>query len=85
MPSESILSQWLRAAEPSERERLAALAGTTVGYLYQVAGGSRGTRLSAVLCFAIADASEKLHAESLYKLPVLPARDIAVMSSLAGL
>ena len=33
------LAEWLRAAEPVERDMLAATVGTSVNYLYHLAGG----------------------------------------------
>ena len=35
------LRSWLTSATPEERERVARLAGTSVGHLYQLAGGHR--------------------------------------------
>jgi len=35
------LAQYMRAGGPGGRERLARASGTTVGYLYQIAGGHR--------------------------------------------
>lgn len=42
------LAHYMRIARPRERERLARDCGTTVGYLYQIAGGHRraGVRLA---------------------------------------
>lgn len=35
------LSDYLKTLEPKDRESFAAKAGTTVDYLYQIAGGHR--------------------------------------------
>lgn len=35
------MQEWLKKATASERDRVAAAAGTSVGYLYQIAGGHR--------------------------------------------
>lgn len=79
------LTAWLRLASKEQRERLAALAGTTVNYLYQCAGCARGSRISADLAFRIEDAMKKLRQESGNALPVVTARDLATMCTLVGL
>jgi transcriptional regulator with XRE-family HTH domain len=75
--------RWLRQATPEQRARMASLAGTTVGYLYQIAGGHRAVP-KADLAFAIEDATLTLHTESLGLLPVVTAREIANAALLAG-
>ena len=37
----TILSRWLRAATPEQRQELAAAGGISVNYLYLMAGGHR--------------------------------------------
>ena len=74
------LRQLLQACSPEELTRLATLAGTTVGYLRQLAGCHRGAP-RADLAVRIEDASATLHAESAGRLPKVTARDIATMCS----
>lgn len=78
------LLEWLRLANDEQRERAAALAGTTKTYLYQLAGCSRGTRLSADLAFRLEDAFKILNKESDGVLPKLTARELSTMCALAG-
>lgn len=78
------LADWLRKASPQERERLATLAGTDVGYLYSLAGLHR-KKPGADLAFNIEDASRTLHEETNGRLPILTARELAFMSQVAGL
>jgi hypothetical protein len=79
------LTEWLRAATPEQRDRMATLAGTTVGYVYQLAGCSRGKAMTADLAFRMEDAMKTLHAESDGALPVVSARELSCMCALAGL
>lgn len=78
----TLLLTWLRVATPSERTKLAALADTSVPYLYQLATCKRGaTRLSAVLAIAIEDGTKALKLEN-DALPVITVRSLATMCSL---
>lgn len=72
------LAEWLRAAAPEQRARLADLAGTSVNYLYQLAGCSR-KEPKARLALAIESATIKLYQESNGFLPVITARTMAAM------
>lgn len=74
----------LQTCTPTERDRLADLAGTTVGYLHQLAGCHRGVP-RADLAVRIEDASTRMHVESDGRLPVVTARDIATMCAVRGL
>lgn len=82
--NDSPLALWLRAADASERERCARLAGTTVNYLYALAGGHREVP-KANLAFNIEDATRTLHDETSGRLPVVAARELAFMHALTGL
>ena len=78
------IARWLRLATPEERTRAAALAGTSVNYLYQLAGAFRGApRVDKA--FALEDAFRILHEESLGRLPLITAREISIMHALSGL
>lgn len=77
------LSDFLRIASPEQRERCATLAGTSVGYLYQLAGCHRRNP-SAVLALRIAEATAVLHRETDGRLPVVTAEQIATMCAVAG-
>lgn len=72
------LADWLRAATPEERERMATLAGTKVNYLYQLAGCARSVP-KADLAFGIEEATKVLHTETAGRLPIITARTVATM------
>ena len=78
------LLELLRECTPDERERLAALAGTKVNYLYSLAGCFRGGP-RASLAVAVEDASRKLHAETAGRTRIVTVRDLASMCSVQGL
>ncbi|MNC54527.1 hypothetical protein D3C75_1040130 [compost metagenome] len=50
------MQAWLKKATATERSRVAAKAGTSVGYLYQIAGGHR--RPSLELSKKLRDATD---------------------------
>lgn len=77
------LAAFLRAATAAERERCALLAGTSVSYLYQLAGCHRKNPGSA-LANGIAQATTTLHAESGGRLPALSVETLATMCAMAG-
>lgn len=74
----------LRCLDSDQRETLALWSGTTVNYLYSLAGGHRNSP-RAELAFRIEDASVRLSKENGGKLPVVTAREIATMAALRGL
>ena len=76
------LARLLQVASSDEKHRLAALTGTTLNYLYQVAGCHREAP-SAALAFAIEDASRIIAQESDGRLFVVTAREIATMCATA--
>lgn len=76
------LSDFLRRATAAERDRCAALAGTSVGYLYQLAGCHRRNP-SVALAVRLAEATEILHRESEGRLPAITAEQIASMCAIA--
>jgi hypothetical protein len=78
------LLEWLRAASNDQRARAAALAGTSVNYLWQLAGCHRGVP-KADLAFMLEDAFRKLHAETDGALPLITARDLSTMCAVAEL
>lgn len=71
------LANWLRAASADQRERAATLAGTTVNYLYQIAGGNREPLVN--LAFGIEDATRRVWAESDGSLPIVSAQELALI------
>lgn len=77
------LSDFLRIASPEQRERCATLAGTSVGYLYQLAGCHRRNP-SVNLAVRLAEATETLHRETDGRLPIVTAEQIATMCAVAG-
>jgi hypothetical protein len=78
------LLDFLRAATPEERKRTAALAGTQVSYLYQLATCVR-PRISATLAIGIEDATRLMHTDTDGRLPVVDVRTLATMCALRGL
>jgi len=76
------LANWLRRANEAQRLRAAELAGTSVNYLYQLAGCHRSAP-KADLAFRLEDALRTVRAESKGKLPLVTARDLATMCVLA--
>lgn len=74
----------LRACTDEEQARLADLAGTTVNYLYSLAGCHRG-QPKLKLGLEIAKASRVLHEESKGRTPIVTAEELATMCEVAGL
>ena len=75
------LSDFLRAATPEERERCAQKAGTSVMYLYQLAGAHRKNP-GVMIAMGIEQATKEMHEESGGRLPVITMHDLAEMSRL---
>lgn len=74
----------LRACESeAEREQFASLAGTTVNYLYALAGCHRG-QPRAGLAVGIEDASRVFHQRTAGRIPIIGMREIATMCALQG-
>ena len=73
------LLDWLRQATPAQRERAAALAGTSENYLYQLAAGRRepGVGLAVRLADAIREVGSGL--------PEVTVRDLALLRAVEGL
>lgn len=78
MPTHTPLAEYLRAATPAERERTAALAGTSEGYLYQLAGCHRKNP-GVTTAMSVADATEKVAAESEGRLKPVTLMQLATM------
>lgn len=78
------LGMLLRECSREEREKLASMAGTTVNYLYNLAGCHRAA-LSAQKAIGIEDASRLLHKESRGRTRIVTARELATMCAVAGL
>lgn len=75
----------LRAFEnDTEREAFAVEAGTTVNYLYALAGCHRG-QPRAGLAVGIEDASYRWNNVTRGRVPIVTVREIATMCALAGL
>lgn len=74
----------LRALTDEERTAFAAEAGTTVNYLYALAGCHRG-QPRAALAVGIEDASRSWHTKSGGRTPLVTIREIATMCAIAGL
>lgn len=77
------LAGLLRACSQEDRQLLATRAGTSVNYLYSLAGCHR-ERVSAALALAIEDASRELHAASGGAHPIVTIRELATMCAIAG-
>lgn len=80
-PTPTVLTQLLRACTDSQRQQLAELAGTSVGYLYGLAGCHR-KRVSLDLALRIEDASVQLSKQNNGLTPTVTARQLAVMCEL---
>lgn len=76
------LSEFLRASSADERERCARKAGTSVAYLYQLAGLHR-TNPGVEIALGIEQATAELHRESDGRLPVVTMKDLAMAADLA--
>lgn len=74
----------LRECEQDEREWLAEQSGTTVNYLYILAGGGRQSP-KAALAAALEDASRALSKKTKGRTRIVTMRDLAVMNSVSGL
>lgn len=72
------LATYLRAATPDERSRTASLAGTTVAYLYQLAGCHR-TRPAALLALSLERATHDVAADSAGRLAGITAMRLSTM------
>lgn len=75
------LANLLIALTPEQRTTLASNSGTTVNYLYAMAGCHR-ERISATLAIAIEDTSTAMNAE--FGTPIVTAREISTMCVLVG-
>lgn len=74
----------LRECSADERESLAAQAGTTVNYLYSLAGCHRGTP-NATLAVGIEDASKDMNRQTKGRTRVVTVRELATMCQVQGL
>jgi hypothetical protein len=78
------LADWLRLASTAERKRAAELIGCkTPTYLYQIASSYRGCP-SARRAFQMEDAFRIMHDETGGRLPLISARQIAMIASPKG-
>lgn len=77
------LLDYIRLATEQERAETAALAGTSVGYLYQIATCVR-PRPSAILACAIEDATREMQKRN-GVLPIVTVRELATMCAVVGL
>lgn len=84
LPKDTPLAEWLRMATATQRQRCAALAGTSASYLYSLAGGHR-QQISARLAFQLEDATKRLARDTRGRLPVVTARELAFMHDLEQL
>jgi hypothetical protein len=82
-PFSTPLAELLRACDQPQRNTLATRAGTSVNYLYSLAGCHR-ERVSAALALAIEDASRELHASSGGATPIVTIRELACMCAITG-
>lgn len=77
-PSITPLLEVLRTCTPNEQIELAALAGTTRNYLYQLATGHR-RQLGAHLAVRISKAVTQMHVKSLGRIPKISVEELATM------
>lgn len=78
------LLELLRECTADDREWLAESVGTSVNYLYSLAGCHRSGP-SAELAFALEDASRDLRKKTRGRTRVLKARDVAGMCAMRDL
>jgi hypothetical protein len=72
--------------DDAERTAFAEEAGTTVSYLYSLAGCHRGQRgPSAALALGIEDASVAWNEKTQGRIPKITVREIATMCAVVGL
>ena len=64
------MQQFMRAADKRERAEVAELCDTTVGYLYQVAGGHR--HASAYMAMRLEEATRRVAAGTGGRLAAVP-------------
>lgn len=76
----TILSRWLRAATPEQREELAQAGGTSVSYLYVIAGGHRNN-FSLRMAFRISKKSYEMHMRTLCFLPWVMIEDLYALTN----
>lgn len=72
----------LRACTEEQRRRIAAEAGTSVNYLYGIAGCHRNS-VNVKLAIGIEDASRSLNIETEGVTPVVTVRQLASMCAIA--
>lgn len=78
------LTRLLRACTDEQRAWLATRAGTSVGYLYALAGCHRECP-NARLAVNIEDASRELHDHTQGVTPIVSARELAMMCLVSDL
>lgn len=76
------LTELLRACTEEQRDEIAYKAGTTVNYLYSLAGCHR-QKIGVALALAIEDASRDLNERTDGNTPIVTARDLSSMCLLA--
>lgn len=79
MTNSTKLADFLRAATPEEREQCAVKAGTSVQYLYQLAGLHR-TNPGVQIAIGIERATTEMSQGSDGRLPVVTVTDLAEMA-----
>ncbi len=82
MSTPTKLAEFLRAATPEEREQCAVKAGTSVQYLYQLAGLHR-TNPGVQIAIGVERATTEMSKDSNGRLPVVTAQDLAEMARMA--
>ena len=74
----TILSDFLQAATPAERDRLAAATDTSVNYLRQIAGRHR-CRVSVHFAVKLEKITIKMNHETQGRLPAISAEALSAM------
>lgn len=75
------LTALLRQCTPAEREEIAQAAGTSVGYLYILAGCHRKL-VNLQIALAIEDMTRDLSRTSGGRIPIVTARELAAMGEI---
>ena len=74
----TILSDFLQAATPAERDQLAAATDTSVNYLRQIAGRHR-CRVSVHFAVKLEKITIKMNQEAPDRLPIITTETLAAM------
>ena len=73
--TKNAMKVWMDAATTDEQREMAAMVGSSRGYLYHIAGGFR--KASTELAALIEEATKEMHKRSKGRLPVIYRTDLS--------